>query len=55
MGVRLLLALVVAGATALIYAPVAGFDFVSLDDPLYITDNEWVLRGIDRESVRWAS
>jgi len=54
MGVRLLLALGVAGATALIYAPVAGFDFVSLDDPLYITDNEWVLRGIDSESVRWA-
>jgi Tfp pilus assembly protein PilF len=54
MVVRLLLAVALAGVTALVYAPVARFDFVSLDDPLYITDNDWVLRGLDAESVEWA-
>ncbi|MEE2665758.1 MAG: tetratricopeptide repeat protein [Myxococcota bacterium] len=54
MVVRVLLAVVLAGVTAFVYAPVAGFAFVSLDDPLYITGNEWVLRGLDVESVEWA-
>ena len=54
MVVRVVLAVVLAGVTAFVYAPVAGFAFVSLDDPLYITGNEWVLRGLDAESIEWA-
>jgi Flp pilus assembly protein TadD len=54
MWLRVVLAVVLAGATALVYAPVAGFDFVALDDPLYVTENAWVLRGLDRASIEWA-
>ena len=54
MMIRLLLAAALAGITAGVYAPVVGFDFVSLDDPLYVTGNEWVVRGLDSASVEWA-
>ena len=46
------LALVVAvGAT---YAEVGGFDFVSYDDPDYVTANPAVRGGLTRAGLRWA-
>lgn len=49
--------LLAAGAvllTALVYARVAGFGFIHLDDPLYITENTHVLAGLSLDSLRWA-
>ena len=54
MALRLLLAVVLAGVTAAVYAPATGFDFVSLDDPLYVSGNDQVRRGLDRQSIEWA-
>lgn len=54
MAVRLGLLMALMATTAFVYRSVAGFAFVSLDDPLYVTQNEWVLRGLDAESMAWA-
>lgn len=51
------LALIVLGltlATAVVYAPVGGFGFVSYDDPQYVSENTRVLRGLSLEGARWA-
>jgi tetratricopeptide (TPR) repeat protein len=37
-----------------LYAPVTGFDFVNLDDPVYVSGNPRVLEGLGASSVRWA-
>jgi len=37
-----------------IYAPAVGYGFVDYDDNQYVTDNPFVLRGLDGESVAWA-
>ncbi len=36
------------------YAPVAGFDFISYDDPLYVTANPHVQSGLTPDGIRWA-
>jgi hypothetical protein len=40
--------------TCLIYAQVAGFQFLNYDDGLYVTGNPQVAGGLNRSSVRWA-
>jgi tetratricopeptide (TPR) repeat protein len=40
--------------TVAVYAPVAGHDFLNYDDPLYVTNNPQVQRGLTWENVRWA-
>ncbi|MBF0426320.1 MAG: hypothetical protein HQL66_10945 [Magnetococcales bacterium] len=45
---------VLALVTLLLFAKVIFFDFVSLDDGLYITDNARVLSGVTLDGVRWA-
>lgn len=42
------------GSVAILYAPVAGFDYINLDDPEYVTENRHVLSGLNRDSIRWA-
>ena len=37
-----------------VYLPVTGFDFVSYDDVLYVTDNPAVLPGLTRAGAVWA-
>jgi len=49
-----LLALLLAVATLAVYAPVSGYDFIDMDDRLYILDNEHVKSGLDRDGVVWA-
>jgi hypothetical protein len=48
--VRLILVLLVLA----IYGQALGFGFVTLDDPTYVADNPWVLRGLSWDGVRWA-
>ena len=48
------LALGLAVLTVLVFAPVVGHDFVSLDDPAYVTANRQVRRGLTAEGFGWA-
>src|SRR5512139_3160572 len=51
---RLLLAALVAGATLALYWPVTGFDFVNLDDNVYVVRHPHVPHGLTRQGVVWA-
>jgi len=51
---EIILALILVAATWFVYWPVKDHEFVSLDDPLYITKNRVVQSGLNRESVVWA-
>jgi protein O-mannosyl-transferase len=46
--------LLLAAAIALVYAPVARFDFVSWDDPWYVSKNPHVLGGLGWSALQWA-
>src|SRR5437867_11053579 len=46
--------LVVAFATLAVYAPVAHFDFVMLDDDVYVTANRRVQAGLTADGIVWA-
>ena len=50
----LVICVALASLVLLVYAPVREHAFVSLDDPLYILDNDIVQRGLTAEGVRWA-
>ncbi len=41
-------------ATAAVYAPVRGFDYIAVDDPIYITENPHVLAGLTPAGGAWA-
>ena len=43
-----------AVSTAAVYARAAGFSFVGYDDPIYVTSNPVVLRGLTADGVTWA-
>jgi hypothetical protein len=51
---RLTVCILLAAATLATYAQVVRFDFISWDDPLYVTDNPHVRRGLTLDGVRWA-
>ncbi len=46
--------LALAAAVLAVYAPVVGFDFVNLDDQLYVYGNPNVRAGFTPEGIRWA-
>jgi len=48
------LALALAACTIALFAPATGFKFVSLDDPLYVSENPRVAGGLTPASLRWA-
>src|SRR5262245_12513312 len=41
-------------AVLVVYAPVSGFDYVSYDDPTYVTENPMVSRGLSLQGIGWA-
>jgi hypothetical protein len=41
-------------APVLIYGQAVGFDFINLDDDLYVTANRHVVGGLTRDNLRWA-
>ena len=43
-----------AAATILVYLPVKDYEFVSFDDPLFVSDNPQVQKGLTLETVKWA-
>lgn len=40
--------------TALVYHGVLSSDFISMDDPVYVTHNSYVNQGLTKEGIRWA-
>jgi tetratricopeptide (TPR) repeat protein len=52
--VPLLLVVAVVALTAAVYAPVRGYDFVSIDDPIYITQNPHLRAGLTWSAVSGA-
>jgi protein O-mannosyl-transferase len=53
-GTNLLLCLVIVVVTLLVYGQVRHYDFITWDDPLYVTANFHIQTGLHWESVRWA-
>lgn len=51
---RFLLVAALALLTVAVYARVGGFDFVNLDDPLYVYQNEQVKEGLGWAGIAWA-
>ena len=49
-----LIYLVLALITLGIYAPALQSEFIGVDDPLYVTDNQHVQAGLTEESMEWA-
>ena len=48
------LLLAIAAVTIAVYVPVRQYEFVSIDDPLYVSENPVVARGLSWEGVAWA-
>ena len=48
------IALALVALTLAAYAPVRSFDFVSLDDQVYVTNNPWVRAGLTWPGIVWA-
>jgi hypothetical protein len=51
---KLLICLFIVTSTLIVYWQVNSFNFVSFDDPMYVTENRHVLAGLTSESIRWA-
>ncbi len=52
--IRLLLALALVALTGLVFFPVARFEFINYDDPIYVFDNAHVTRGLTGGGIAWA-
>lgn len=46
--------LLLGAATAALFLPAVGYDFVSLDDGAYVFENPRVMTGLSWDNVRWA-
>ena len=51
---NVLISLLLATVTSIIYWQVKSFDFISLDDVNYVIGNQSIKHGINLESVKWA-
>jgi protein O-mannosyl-transferase len=48
------LAVALAAMTLAVFTPAVGYDFIVVDDDLYVSANEHVLAGLTRASLAWA-
>src|SRR5208283_5006493 len=53
-GRDLMVCLGLLAAIAAVYWPVARFNFINFDDPLYVTGNDHVKPGLTWDGLRWA-
>ena len=51
---ELIIAVLIALACLVIYYQVAGFDFINLDDDIYVYENPAVANGLSARSIGWA-
>jgi len=49
----LLTAILLAGMTLAVFAPVIGFQFINIDDSVYVVGNEHVQQGLNRLTAQW--
>src|SRR6478672_3302630 len=49
-----LIILVLTVTGVIIYAQTVRFDFINLDDNIYVTENPMVHTGLNWESIKWA-
>lgn len=52
--VPIVVVLALLAAVVLIYLPVRGYEFISLDDPQYVTANPVIRSGLTRAGLAWA-
>lgn len=45
---------IISASIAVVYFQVHSFDFINFDDNVYITENRYVLSGLNSESLSWA-
>ncbi len=50
---KILLSFLLAGLTLVIYWQVSGHDFIKYDDPVYVTEEEHVMAGLSKQSLKW--
>src|SRR5262245_57073025 len=50
----LLVAMLLTVAVVVVFGQVAGFGFLTYDDPVYVTQNRMVARGLSLDGLRWA-
>jgi Flp pilus assembly protein TadD len=48
------IALTLIALNAIVYAPVLHHDFVSFDDPIYVTQNPHISKGLTADGIAWA-
>jgi tetratricopeptide (TPR) repeat protein len=46
--------LALAGITVALFSPLFHYDFINLDDPVYVTENPYVHTGLNFNSLAWA-
>ncbi|MEE8349747.1 MAG: tetratricopeptide repeat protein [Acidobacteriota bacterium] len=51
---KMIVALFLAGIVLMVYSPVIDFEFVDLDDDLYVRDNLRITRGVTWDNLSWA-
>lgn len=51
---RLIIVAILVILPLAVYLQVRGFDFVAIDDSIYVTENEHILEGLNPETVAWA-
>jgi len=50
----IIICLLLASATFLVYWEISGHQFINVDDNIYVTNSPYVQSGLTRESIRWA-
>ena len=51
---KIIVALLLAGIVLMVYAPVGHYEFVDLDDDLYVRDNPRIQQGVTWDNLGWA-
>ena len=52
--IEFILSVLLLIGTFIAFQPMLSHDFLSIDDPVYVTDNSFVQKGLSLESLRWA-
>ena len=50
----LIIAVIITGLCAMVYAQTTGFDFINIDDRAYVWENRAVQSGLNSQSIAWA-
>jgi hypothetical protein len=51
---KIIVALILVGIVLMVYAPVSHYEFVDLDDDLYVRDNPRIKQGVTWDNLGWA-